>query len=51
MSKVGELAGSRIAIDRDLKVARLFQPDLNKWGITRQSLIDTPPSSYLSTRA
>ncbi|WP_051334034.1 RES family NAD+ phosphorylase [Mesorhizobium sp. WSM3224] len=51
MSKVGELTGSRIAIDRDLKLARLFEPDLNKWGITRQSLIDTPPSSYLSTRA
>lgn len=51
LSKVEELAGSRIEIDRDLKLARLFEPDLNKWGITRQSLIDTPPSSYPSTRA
>jgi hypothetical protein len=51
LTKVEELAGSRIEIDRDLKLARLFEPDLNKWGITRQSLIDTPPSSYPSTRA
>jgi len=51
MSKVEELAGSRIEIDRDLKLARLFEPDLNTWGMTRQSLIDTPPSSYPSTRA
>ncbi|RWN98022.1 MAG: RES domain-containing protein [Mesorhizobium sp.] len=50
LSKVEELAGSRIEIDRNLKLARLFEPDLNKWGITRQSLIDTPPSSYPSTR-
>ena len=46
LSKVEELAGSRIEIDRDLKLARLFEPELNKWGITRQSLVDTPPSSY-----
>jgi len=51
MSKVEELAGSRIEIDRDLTLARLFGPDLNKWGMTRQSLIDTPPSFYPSTRA
>lgn len=51
MSKVEELAGSRIEIDRDLKLACLFEPDLNKWGMTRQSLIDTPPSFYPSTRA
>ena len=51
MSKVEELAGSRIEIDRDLKLARLFEPDLNKWGMTRQSLIDTPPSFYPLTRA
>ncbi|TIP27279.1 MAG: RES domain-containing protein [Mesorhizobium sp.] len=51
LTKVEELAGSRIEIDRNLKLARLFEPDLNKWGITRQSLIDTPPSSYKSTRA
>lgn len=50
LTKVEELAGSRIEIDRDLKLARLFEPDLNKWGITRRSLIDTPPSSYPSTR-
>ncbi|UCI34895.1 RES family NAD+ phosphorylase [Mesorhizobium sp. B4-1-4] len=51
MSKVEELAGSLIRVDRDLRLARLFEPDLNKWSITRQSLIDTPPSSYPSTRA
>lgn len=33
-----------------MKLARLFEPDLAKWGITRQSLIDTPPSSYPTTR-
>jgi hypothetical protein len=51
LTRVEELAGSRVEIDRDLKLARLFEPDLNKWGITHQSLIDTPPSSYPSTIA
>ncbi|MFC3326068.1 RES family NAD+ phosphorylase [Mesorhizobium cantuariense] len=51
MRNVEELSGSLIRIDRDLQLARLFEPDLNKWGITRQLLIDTPPSSYPSTSA
>ncbi|WP_366509568.1 RES family NAD+ phosphorylase [Mesorhizobium sp.] len=50
MSKVDECACSVVKIDRDLKLGRLFEPDLNKWTVTRQTLIDTPPSSYVSTR-
>jgi hypothetical protein len=51
LSQVEELAGSRIEIDLNLNLVRLFEPDLNKWGMIRQSLIDTPPSFYPSTRA
>jgi hypothetical protein len=51
MSRVEELAGSVIEFDRDLKLARLFEPDLNKWGLSRRSLIDTPPSTYPQTQA
>jgi hypothetical protein len=34
---------------RDLVFASLFEPDLNKWGITRRNLIDTFPTDYADT--
>jgi hypothetical protein len=50
MSSIENLVGSVIEFDRDLRLARLFEPDLNKWGLTRASLIDTPPSTYNATQ-
>lgn len=40
---------SRIAPKRDLRVARLFAPDLKAWGLKRDDLIETPKSSYGQT--
>lgn len=40
---------SEITINRDLKLARLFEADLNKMGITRAQLIDTPRTTYKET--
>ena len=34
---------------RDLVLASLFEPDLNKWGLTRGQLIDTFPTDYQET--
>ena len=51
MSAIAELAASVVTFDRNLKLARLFEPDLNKWGLSRKLLIDTPPSTYARTQA
>jgi hypothetical protein len=37
---------SRISLNRDLLVARLFAPDLKAWGLSRGELIETPKSTY-----
>jgi hypothetical protein len=34
---------------RDLVLAGLFEPDLNKWGLTRRQLIDTFAADYEAT--
>jgi hypothetical protein len=34
---------------RDLALAGLFEPDLNKWGLTRRQLIDTFAADYEAT--
>jgi hypothetical protein len=34
---------------RDLALAGLFEPDLNKWGLTRRQLIDTFAADYQAT--
>jgi hypothetical protein len=34
---------------RALALAGLFEPDLNKWGLTRRQLIDTFPADYEAT--
>jgi hypothetical protein len=40
------LAYTIIRPRRDLILAGLFEPDLNRWGLTRQNLIDTHASDY-----
>jgi hypothetical protein len=34
---------------RDLVLASLFEPDLNRWELTRRQLIDTFPADYEAT--
>jgi hypothetical protein len=50
MRTISALMYSEIRLVRDLRLARLFEPDLNRWGHSRQNLIDTPPSTYPATR-
>jgi hypothetical protein len=38
-----------ISAARNLNLCALFKPDLNRWGLTRQNLIDTFPSRYKDT--
>lgn len=33
-----------------LRLVTLFEPDLNRWGLSRRELIDTPPSTYGRTQ-
>ena len=40
---------STIAPRRELILAALFEPDLNRWGLTRRDLIDTYASAYETT--
>lgn len=40
---------SKIAPKRDLVLARLFAPDLKRWGLERTDLIETPKSAYGQT--
>jgi len=40
---------SIVAPARDLTLAALFEPDLNRWGLSRRHLIDTYPSAYATT--
>lgn len=50
LSRVFTLAVSELVVTRDLSLAGLFQPDLNRIGIERKQLIDTPASTYPETR-
>jgi hypothetical protein len=50
MQAISALMYSEIRLARDLRLARLFEPDLNRWGYSRQNLIDTPSSTYPATR-
>jgi hypothetical protein len=38
-----------ISAARDLNLRAVFEPDLHRWGLTRQDLIDTFPSRYKNT--
>jgi hypothetical protein len=40
---------SQIKPKRDLRLVKLFEPDLMAWGLTRGQLIDTPKSAYGET--
>jgi hypothetical protein len=40
---------STISPKRDLRVARLFAPDLKAWGLSRSELVETPKSTYGQT--
>jgi hypothetical protein len=40
---------SIVAPTRGLALAALFEPDLNRWGLSRRHLIDTYPSAYAAT--
>lgn len=40
---------STVSISRDLVLAALFEPDLNRWGLTRRDLIDTHATAYDAT--
>ena len=50
LSSINPLQYSTITPTRELKLARLFEPDLNKLRLTRKDLIDTPPSTYGQTK-
>ena len=51
VSRIEHLDYSVLELRRDLKLAKLFTPDLAKWKLTRAQLIDTSRSQYSSTRA
>ena len=46
---IESLDHSTIALSRDLILCGLFEPDLNRWRLTRRDLIDTFPTSYATT--
>ncbi len=50
IARVATLVYSQLAPSRDLRLASLFEIDLNRWGYSRRQLIDTPASTYASTR-
>ncbi|WP_262031513.1 RES family NAD+ phosphorylase [Microvirga sp. Mcv34] len=50
MRAISALMYSEIRLIRDLRLARLFEPDLNRWGHSRRNLIHTPSSTYPATR-
>lgn len=47
---IDELAVSSIRFTRPVSLVRLFEPDLNRWGMTRADLVASSPSSYPDTR-
>lgn len=49
-SKIAHLDYSVLELTRDLKLAKLFTPDLMKWNLTRAQLIDTTKAHYYAKR-
>ena len=47
--EIEKLDYSVIRPRRDLVLASLFEPDLNRWGLTRRQLIDTFAADYEAT--
>ena len=48
-SQIATVAFTELITKRPLRLATLFEPDLNRWRTTRAQLIDTPPTSYAET--
>jgi hypothetical protein len=46
---IEQLDYSVVRPGRDLVLAGLFEPDLNRWGLTRRQLIDTFAADYEAT--
>ena len=46
---IENLAYAILVLRRNLVIAQLFEPDLNRWGVTRKDLIDTFPADYPDT--
>lgn len=49
LGKVTSRSLSRLVTRVDLTLASLNEPDLNRLGLTRADLVDTPPTAYSST--
>lgn len=49
ISTLAKIGVSSLSLRRPLKLAALFEIDLNRLGVTRGQLIDTPPSTYIET--
>lgn len=49
LAKVTSRAVSRLELTADLTIARLNEPDLNRFGMTRSDLIDTNATEYAMT--
>jgi hypothetical protein len=47
--EIEQLDYSIIRPQRDFVLASLFEPDLNRWGLTRRQLIDTFAADYVET--
>jgi hypothetical protein len=47
--EIEQLDYSVVRPRRDLVLASLFEPDLNRWGLTRRQLIDTFAADYEAT--
>jgi hypothetical protein len=47
--EIEKLDHSVVRPRRDLVLASLFEPDLNRWGLTRRQLIDTFAADYEAT--
>lgn len=49
LDTIVRLDHSALSTARELTLAALFEPDLNRWGLTRRDLIDTYASAYAAT--
>lgn len=50
LSRLGTLHYSTFELRRPLRLASLYSADLMRFGVERQHVIDTPPSTYSITR-
>jgi len=50
LAKIEHRAWAILVPAASLRLVTLFEPDLNRWGISRTNLIDTPPSTFAATQ-